>query len=159
MIEAEPARMSVIKLSDYRGKEAFISEEEFRGNTTTTEEIQVGLLDDEAFGLDKLYWLILGICGGAVGILMVMGCVINFLCKPEAQNRGISAGLVISNTFVAAEQPATRHPRRSLRDSFKWKKQIMDDPFQLKEHTTTEEKPNTLARIKTLEEQQAELHL
>ena len=39
VIEAEPARMSVIKLSDHREKEAFISKEEFRGNTTTTEEI------------------------------------------------------------------------------------------------------------------------
>ena len=88
-----------------------------------------------------------------------MGCVINIFCKPEAENRGPSNGLIISNTFVAAEQPTTRRPLRSFRDSFKWKKQIMDDPFQLKGYTTAEEKPITLARIKTLEEQQAELHL
>ena len=116
-------------------------------------------MDGEAFGLDKLYWLILGICGGAVGILMMMGCMINFICKPEAENRGSSGGLVISNTFITAEQPATRRPRRSFRDSFRWRKQKMDEPFQLKDHTTTEEKPNTLERIKTLEERQTGLHI
>ena len=90
---------------------------------------------------------------------MVVGYVINCLRKPGAENRGSSSRLVNSNTFVAAEQPTTRRPRRTFGDSFKGKKTIKDDPFQLKDHSNTGEKPNTLTRKKTLEEQQAALHI
>ena len=41
MIEAEPARMSIIRKSNTRGKKAFISEEEFRGNNTMSEAAEL----------------------------------------------------------------------------------------------------------------------
>ena len=41
VIEAEPARMSIIRKSNTRGKKAFISEEEFRGNNTMSEAAEL----------------------------------------------------------------------------------------------------------------------
>ena len=48
MVEAEPSRMIVIQKPEARGKKAFTSEEEFRGNDTASK-------DGEVLGLGKLY--------------------------------------------------------------------------------------------------------
>ena len=48
VIEAEPSRMVVIKKPEARGKKAFISEEEFRGNDTASEEASFKFLEEKS---------------------------------------------------------------------------------------------------------------
>ena len=73
----------------------------------------------------------MGAAGGTVRILIIVFCIIKCLCKAEDGARSNPAGVVVNNTFVTSEQehPPSRSSR--FRDSFRWKKRIMEDPFQL----------------------------
>ena len=160
--------MSMIKKSDARGENAFISEEKFRGNITSSGSNQFGFLEGDVFGLSKLYWVMMGASGGAVGILVVMLCVIKCLCKTDSESRNAPSGTtIVNNTIVTSQTDPPTNISRSFRDSFRRKKRRTED-FQMENPPTyveaekdgkNERSLENKGRKKTLAEQQSALPL
>ena len=168
VIEVEPARMSVIKKTNAGEKKAYISEAELRGNITVSGSNRFGVLEGNVLGLSKLYWVMMGAIGGALGVLVVLLCMIKCLCKTNNENQNTPSGTTIINNTVVTSQPDTpTKPSRSFRNSFRKKRRgteeiPMENPptyAEAEKDVGDERALENKGRKKTLAEQRAALLL